>query len=89
MIEMTARGYPLQKEIQEGIITLLINVALPEGTDQPYAVITTAPGQWLPYCSSDAVTILDVSAMSKELDGVTKSALEWGALQYSVALGTL
>lgn len=61
---MTTRGYPLQKEIHEGIITLLINAAFPEGTGQPYAVITTAPGQWLPYCSSDAVTILDVSAMT-------------------------
>jgi len=51
----------LQKELQAGITALLINAALPKDRDRPYAVITTSPSQWLPYCSSDKVTLIDVS----------------------------
>ncbi|RLF43501.1 MAG: hypothetical protein DRN29_10040, partial [Thermoplasmata archaeon] len=54
----------LQKEVHEGLITLLVNVTLPEGRDKPYAVITTSPSQWLRYCASDEVTLLDVSEMA-------------------------
>jgi len=56
-------GIQLQREIQEGLITLLVRAALPENRDQPYVVITTSPSQWLPYCSSDRITIVDVSGL--------------------------
>ena len=56
-------GIQLQRDIQEGLITLLVRAALLENRDQPYVVITTSPSQWLPYCSSDRITLLDVSGL--------------------------
>jgi len=58
----------LQKELQAGITALLINAALPKDRDRPYAVITTSPSQWLPYCSSDKVYI---NLMYQDFAGLT------------------
>ncbi|HEY4035930.1 MAG TPA: N-6 DNA methylase, partial [Ktedonobacteraceae bacterium] len=57
-----------QREIQEGFITLLQFAGLMENEELPYKVITTAPSQWLPFCSLSRTTILDVSGMFGSTD---------------------
>lgn len=53
----------LPREVRDGIITLLVHAAVPESRDRPYAVITTAPSEWLSRSTADRITILDVTGI--------------------------
>jgi len=54
----------LQKEIQEGLIRLLVGALFPEAQLRPFAVLTTAPGQWVSLSASGNITIIDVTEIT-------------------------
>jgi hypothetical protein len=54
----------LQKEIQEGLIRLLVGALFPEGQQKPFAILTTAPGQWVSLSASANITIIDVTGIT-------------------------
>jgi hypothetical protein len=57
---MATGSFQLPQEIQEALIRLLIGCALPSGKSESLTILTTAPGQWIPYSSSLEGIIVDL-----------------------------
>jgi hypothetical protein len=53
----------LPRDVQEGLISILLNAANAKEAGEPCTVITRSPGTWLAAPTSDSVTLLDLTGL--------------------------
>jgi len=77
----------LQKEIEDGLVRLLVGALFPEGAPQSFAVLTTAPRQWVSLSSSNKIAIIDVGEITGPTVWVTEIDIRDRVLENIRAVG--
>ena len=81
---MVSGRYELQRELQQGLVTVLKMLAsLGAGAKEaPYALTTTTPRRWIPYSSSDRALLVDISGLAgMTFWRVVRSGALWASLK--------